>query len=70
MKKNIRKINHSTAGIDIGASEIFIALENKPVVSFPTFTENYLQAIAYLKENKITSVAMEATGVSGSLFTK
>lgn len=63
MKKNIRKINHTAAGIDIGASDIFIAIENKPVVSFPTFTENYLQAIDYLKQNKITTVAMEATGV-------
>jgi hypothetical protein len=63
MKKNIRKINHTAAGIDIGASQIFIALENKPVVSFSTFTENYVQAIEYLKENKITTVAMEATGV-------
>lgn len=63
MKKKIRKINHSAAGIDIGSSEIFIGLENKPVISFPTFTENYIQAIEYLVENKITTVAMEATGV-------
>jgi len=61
--KNIRKINHTAAGIDIGASEIFISIENKDVVSFSTFTDSYIQAIEYLKENKITTVAMEATGV-------
>jgi len=63
INKKIRKINHFSAGIDIGASDIFIGVENKEVRSFPTFTENYLEAISYLKENKITTVAMEATGV-------
>ncbi len=61
--KKIRKINHSAAGIDIGTSDIFIGIENKEVRSFSTFTESYLEAISYLKENKITTVAMEATGV-------
>ena len=61
--KKIRKINHSAAGIDIGASDIFIGIENKEVLSFSTFTESYLDAISYLKENTITTVAMEATGV-------
>lgn len=61
--KRIRKINHSAAGIDIGASDIFIGIENREVKSYPTFTESYIKAIEYLKENKITTVAMEATGV-------
>ena len=62
-KSAISKIHPYSAGIDIGTEYIFIGIENKNVVSFPTFTNCYLQAIEYLKENNITSVAMEATGV-------
>lgn len=62
-KQNLRRINHYAAGIDIGASEIFVALENKPVISFSTFTDSYIKAVQYLKDNSITTVAMEATGV-------
>lgn len=50
-------------GIDIGSDSIFIGIEEKEVASFGTFTDDYLKAIAYLKEHNITSVAMEATGV-------
>lgn len=60
---SISKINPNSAGIDIGTEYIFIGVENKTVVSFPTFTHSYIKAIEYLKENNITSVAMEATGV-------
>ena len=62
-KTSISKINPNSTGIDIGTEYIFIGIENKTVVSFSTFTNSYLKAIEYLKENKITSVAMEATGV-------
>lgn len=60
---SISKINLNCAGIDIGSEYIFIGIENRKVVSFPTFTNSYIKAIEYLKENNITSVAMEATGV-------
>ena len=59
----ISKINPKAAGIDIGSEKIFIGIEDKEVKSFGTFTNEYLKAIEYLKENKITTVAMEATGV-------
>lgn len=59
----ISKINPRSAGIDIGSEKIFIGIEDKPVRSFSTFTGDYLKAIEYLKENQITTVAMEATGV-------
>lgn len=62
-KSTISKINPNSAGIDIGTEYIFIGVENKTVVSFPTFTHSYLKAIEYLRDNNITSVAMEATGV-------
>lgn len=60
---SLDKINPHSAGIDIGSDSIFIGIEEKEVTSFGTFTDDYLKAIAYLKEHNITSVAMEATGV-------
>ena len=62
-EKNISKINANSAGIDIGSEKIFIGIEGKEVRSFPTFTEDYLKAISYLKENNIDTVVMEATGI-------
>ena len=62
-KNKFTVINNNTAGIDIGSRKIFIGIADKPVVSFNTFTDDFLNAVNYLKENNITSVAMEATGV-------
>lgn len=59
----ISKIHPNAAGIDIGSEKIFIGIEDKEAKSFSTFTADYLRSIEYLKENKITTVAMEATGV-------
>lgn len=61
--KDISKINPHSSGVDIGSEKIFISIEGKEVKSFSTFTEDYLKSIVYLKENNITTVAMEATGV-------
>ena len=62
-KNKISVVNNNTAGIDIGSRKIFIGIADKPVVSYNTFTDDYLNTVTYLKENNITSVAMEATGV-------
>lgn len=62
-KNNLSVVNNNTAGIDIGSKKIFIALADKTVVSFGTFTDDFLQAVTYLKQNNISSVAMESTGV-------
>ena len=59
----IRKIIEHAAGIDIGSQKVFVALEDKAVKSFETFTSSYQALVKYLQENKITHVAMEATGV-------
>lgn len=59
----MKKIRKNCAGIDIGAKEFFVGLEGKEVKRFFTFTEEIEHLIAYLKDNKIESVAMEATGV-------
>lgn len=58
----MEKIRVNSAGIDIGSQKIFIGLENKEVLSFGTFTYDFKQASDYLKQNGITSVAMESTG--------
>ena len=61
--RRIHVVNNNTAGIDIGSRKIFVGIADKLVVSYDTFTDDFLHAITYLKENNITSVAMEATGV-------
>lgn len=60
---SLEKLNPNSAGIDIGAEKIFIGIEDCPVASFGTFTDDYLAAIAHLKQHRVTAVAMEATGV-------
>ncbi|MCF8266258.1 MAG: transposase [Ignavibacteriales bacterium] len=62
-KNKLSVVNNNTAGIDIGSRKIFVAIADKPVISFGTFTDDFLQCVSYLKENNISSVAMEATGV-------
>ena len=59
----MKRIRKNASGIDIGAKKVFVALENQPVVSYFTFTEDFETLRDYLLENKIESVAMEATGV-------
>jgi transposase len=55
------------AGIDIGATEIFVAVppdraaEN--VRSFPTFTQDLYALTDWLKQCGVKTVAMESTGV-------
>ena len=64
------------AGIDIGATEIFVAVPanrtNENVRSFPTFTQDLYVLADWLKQCGITTVAMESTGVyfalSSALF--
>jgi hypothetical protein len=58
----MEKINLHSAGIDIGSRSIYIGIEGKEVISFGTFTSEFKEAAAYLKEHGIRTVAMEATG--------
>ena len=59
----LKKILEHTAGIDIGSEKVFVALEGKGVRNFRTFTSSYKELCAYLTENGIKHVAMEATGI-------
>lgn len=59
----MRKIRENAAGIDIGAKQVFVSVENQKVKSFFTFTEDFESLRDYLLEHGVESVAMEATGV-------
>jgi len=62
-----RVVEPNAAGIDIGATEIFVAVpvdrDPQPVRSFATFTCELEKIAAWLKTCSIESVAMESTGV-------
>ena len=66
--RGLREINHHAAGIDVGATQHFVAVpegrdEEGSVRCFGTFTQD-LQALAdWLEQCGIQSVAMESTGV-------
>src|ERR1700674_4243728 len=79
-RKNNRKtgtpvlhcLNPNAAGVDVGATEIYIAVpvgrDPQPVRRFSTFTEDLRAAAAWLKSCHIETVAMESTGVYWSPF--
>ena len=60
-------IEPHAAGIDVGATEIFVAVpqdrDPSPVRSFETFTEDLHRLKSWLQQCGITTVAMESTGV-------
>ena len=61
------RINRNVAGIDCGSAEHFVAVppdrDPTPVQSFTTFTQDLLRLADWLTACRVTSVAMEATGV-------
>lgn len=59
----IDRILPGVAAIDIGAEKYFVAAAGQPVRRFATFTADLHQLCAWLQEQQVTRVAMEATGV-------
>jgi len=63
----LERINPHVAGIDCGSAEHFVAVppdrDPVPVRAFSTFTDGLIQLADWLTACRITSVAMEATGV-------
>src|SRR5438876_3647220 len=57
----------SAGGIDIGATEIFVAVpadrDSESVRSFPTFTQDLHALADWLQQCRVDTVAMESTGV-------
>src|SRR6266581_5790686 len=73
-KRKHRKLDRSlpvmrpnAGGIDIGATEIFVAVpadrETDSVRSFPTFTQDLHALADWLQQCRVDTVAMESTGV-------
>jgi transposase len=60
-------IEPNAAGIDIGATEIYVAVpadrDPEPVRCFPTFTVDLERVADWLQQCQIKTVAMESTGV-------
>ena len=63
MSSSFRIVHARAAGIDIGSETIFVAVAGEPVRRFSTFTDSLLEMQQYLLQHKITTVAMEATGI-------
>ena len=65
--KSFPLIEPNAAGIDVGATEIYVAVPDdrapQSVRKYETFTEDLHAAAKWLKDCGITSVAMESTGV-------
>ena len=60
-------LHPDAAGIDIGATEIFVAVpadrDSEPVRAFHTFTQDLMSVADWLQRCGIRTVAMESTGV-------
>jgi hypothetical protein len=60
-------IELNAAGIDVGATEIFVAVpadrDPEPVRRFPTFTGDLERLADWLQQCQIRTAAMESTGV-------
>ena len=65
--KHLDHINQMAAGIDIGSASHFVAVPEgcttASVREFKSFTADLYELAAWLKECKVTTVAMESTGV-------
>ena len=64
--RGLRVIHPDAAGIDIGATSHYVAVppdrSEEPVRSFGTHTADLHALVAWLKECRVTSVALESTG--------
>ncbi len=57
-------VNPHCAGIDVGSRSHFVAIgqDDKDVREFGVYAEDLIKLCTWLKENQITSVALESTG--------
>jgi len=67
MDRRLTVIHEQCAGVDIGKSKHYVAVDpascEEPVRSFGTFTDELEQLSAWLKDCDVKVVAMESTGV-------
>jgi transposase len=66
-KVTLPVLNPDAAGIDIGATEIYVAVpadrDPEPVRMFATFTQDLNELADWLHQCRVRTVAMESTGV-------
>jgi transposase len=62
-KAVLQKMNFNVAGIDLSSEDMYIAIIDKEVRRFPTFTKDLELASEYLEKEGIEKIVMEATGV-------
>ncbi|WP_143598347.1 IS110 family transposase, partial [Tolypothrix sp. NIES-4075] len=64
---HLEQINYNAAGIDLGGAEHWVCVPSdraeKNVRRFGCFTPDLIAMVDWLIECKVTTVAMEATGV-------
>jgi len=57
----------NAAGVDVGAREMYVAVppdrDPEPVRVFDTFTNDLQALVKWLQQCRITTIAMESTGV-------
>lgn len=63
MSKTLSIVHPYAAGIDVGSQSFYVDAGEDQIRIFPTFTEDCRELCAYLKQQGITTAAMEATGV-------
>lgn len=61
--KTLSVINPNAAGIDVGSEKLFVSIAGDKPVVFGTVTDEVYRMRDFLKQNGVTVVAMEATGV-------
>ena len=62
-KAVLKKINYNVSGIDLSSQDMYIAVIDKEVQVFSTFTSGLQSASRYLKSERIEKIVMEATGI-------
>src|SRR5262249_28269143 len=67
LDRNLPLMRPNAGGIDVGATEIFVAVpadrDSDSVRSFPTFTQDLHALVDWLQNCRVDTVAMESTGV-------
>jgi transposase len=65
LDRSLPEMRPNAAGIDIGATEIFVAVpadrDSDSVRSFPSFTEDLHRLADWLQACRVDTVAMEST---------
>lgn len=61
--KTLSVINPNAAGIDVGSEKLFLSIAGDEPVVFGTVTDEVYRLRDYLKQDGVTTVVMEATGV-------